>query len=345
MRRKATVKAVTFFITLAFLQVLGECDEILVCGFFSDSVGRYDSLEGQFLGNYETGIGLDGALAARIGPDGLLYVASEGSNQIKRYDPATGDFVDNFVNAGNGLNGPSGITWDSSGNLVVASFNSDSILRYNGSTGVFIDTPVASGGGGLNGPDNGTILGPDGFLYVPSYFSNQIIRYDLQAQTSEVFINGIGRPRVLVFEGDFLFVTSETADAVRRYTLDGTFVDNFIQPGSIIMDEPVGLLFVSDSWFVTSATLDKVLRFNSSGTLADADYVPTGSGGLNGPVFLTSFSILLGDLNGDGVVNLLDVAPFVNLITNGIFQEQGDINQDGAVDLLDVAPFVALLTG
>ena len=47
-----------------------------------------------------------------------------------------------------------------------------------------------------------------------------------------------------------------------------------------------------------------------------------------------------GDVNMDGVLDLLDVAPFVNLIVNDIFQVEGDINEDGVVDILDVAPFV-----
>ena len=55
--------------------------------------------------------------------------------------------------------------------------------------------------------------------------------------------------------------------------------------------------------------------------------------------------VLLGDVNCDGVVDLLDVAPFVEAITLGIFDEKADVNEDGVVDLLDVAPFVAILTG
>ena len=53
---------------------------------------------------------------------------------------------------------------------------------------------------------------------------------------------------------------------------------------------------------------------------------------------------MLGDVNMDGVVNLLDVQPFVNLIANGQFQTEADINQDGLVNLLDVTPFVAILS-
>ncbi len=56
-------------------------------------------------------------------------------------------------------------------------------------------------------------------------------------------------------------------------------------------------------------------------------------------------SILLGDVNCDGSINLLDVGPFVDLLSTGSFDSKADINQDGVVNLLDVAPFVDLLTG
>ncbi len=60
---------------------------------------------------------------------------------------------------------------------------------------------------------------------------------------------------------------------------------------------------------------------------------------------LCESDLLLGDVNLDGVVDLLDVSPFVDLITGGLFQAEADIDQNGVVDLLDVAPFVGLLTG
>lgn len=55
--------------------------------------------------------------------------------------------------------------------------------------------------------------------------------------------------------------------------------------------------------------------------------------------------IIFGDVNLDGTVNLLDVSPFVELLTSTVFQKEADINQDGVVNLLDVAPFVDILTG
>ena len=57
----------------------------------------------------------------------------------------------------------------------------------------------------------------------------------------------------------------------------------------------------------------------------------------------TKTGCFVGDVNGDGDINLLDVAPFVDLLASSMFQCEADINQDGAVNLLDVGPFVELL--
>ena len=53
----------------------------------------------------------------------------------------------------------------------------------------------------------------------------------------------------------------------------------------------------------------------------------------------------IGDINLDGTVDLLDVTPFVELLTSAGFQCEADIDENGTVDLLDVTPFVELLTG
>ena len=81
---------------------------------------------------------------------------------------------------------------------------------------------------------------------------------------------------------------------------------------------------------------------------------PSGNGDPSGPAINVANFLLteeagdagmLGDVNCDGVVDLLDVGPFVDLITENEFSVKADINLDGAVTLLDVGPFVALLTG
>ena len=54
---------------------------------------------------------------------------------------------------------------------------------------------------------------------------------------------------------------------------------------------------------------------------------------------------VLGDVNCDGEVNLLDVDPFISAISNGVLDPKADMNSDGADNLLDVAPFVDVLGG
>ena len=57
-------------------------------------------------------------------------------------------------------------------------------------------------------------------------------------------------------------------------------------------------------------------------------------------------AFVLGDINNDGVVNLLDVAGFVDLLSGaGDFDPAADINGDDAVNLLDVDGFILLLGG
>jgi len=80
-----------------------------------------------------------------------------------------------------------------------------------------------------------------------------------------------------------------------------------------------------------------------SGTTVWPCYLSTQDGIANVYVHKITPGLLLGDINGDGAVNLLDVDPFIELIGNSGFDKAGDINGDGNVDLLDVAGFVELL--
>ena len=55
-------------------------------------------------------------------------------------------------------------------------------------------------------------------------------------------------------------------------------------------------------------------------------------------------TVVLGDVNQDGIVNFLDISPLINLLTLGVFQAEADINGDGMVNFLDISPFITLLT-
>lgn len=266
-------------------------EDLLVSSFFSDQVTRHALPDCGLTGTLQSGVGLDGALCARIGPDGLLYVASEGTDTIQRYNAQSGAFIDTFVTAGSGgLDGPTGMTWNSLGQLVVPSFNNDMVLRYDGVTGAPLEPLVTAGSNGLNGPDNGTIIGPDGDLYVPSYFSNRVLRYDGETGAPvSVFIASIGRPRVLEFRGSSLFITSETADAVREYNAtSGAFIRNFTTPRAGGLDSPIGMAFDSENnLYVSSGTNDNVLRFDAGNGAFEAEVLGPNAFGIDGPTFLT----------------------------------------------------------
>ncbi len=53
---------------------------------------------------------------------------------------------------------------------------------------------------------------------------------------------------------------------------------------------------------------------------------------------------LLGDCNQDGVVDFLDIAPFIALLTTGDYLDEADCDRNGVVNFLDIAPFIDILT-
>ena len=56
-------------------------------------------------------------------------------------------------------------------------------------------------------------------------------------------------------------------------------------------------------------------------------------------------SSINGDVNGDGVVNILDVVAAVNIVLSGEYQASVDLNEDGSVDILDVILIVLIIQG
>ena len=69
---------------------------------------------------------------------------------------------------------------------------------------------------------------------------------------------------------------------------------------------------------------------------------------LNDPKFSDPFEepeIIVGDVNGDGVVTALDISPFVDTLVNGPYSFAADPDLDGKINLLDVDRFIDLLLG
>ena len=56
------------------------------------------------------------------------------------------------------------------------------------------------------------------------------------------------------------------------------------------------------------------------------------------PVFLP------GDVDQNGMVNFLDINPFIGVLASNSFQAEADANQDGVVNFLDISAFIDLLS-
>ena len=209
------------------------------------------NLIGEFISPFS---GFESPDALVYGPDSNLYVSSGNKREnaaIYRFDGQTGALIDKFA-SGEGLFRPYGLAFGPDGLLYVSSFRSDKILRYDGTTGEFVDVFAQRDGtaAGLNGP-NGLLFGPDQSLYVTTQgsvaneegaldfaFPSQILRYDIETGSSEVFVEqpepfakGTGFVSFLGLatspEDEDLYV-SDFAGGIRRYDFDtGTELATF----------------------------------------------------------------------------------------------------------------------
>ena len=68
---------------------------------------------------------------------------------------------------------------------------------------------------------------------------------------------------------------------------------------------------------------------------------------VNGNVVLTMTGVedcLLGDVNQNGVVDFLDIASFIEILTSSSFLKETDCNQDNMVNFLDISASISILS-
>lgn len=230
---------------------------------------------------------------AIVGPDGLLYVSGQTSDNVQRYNADTGAFVDEFIAAGTGgLASANGLAFGPDGNLYVVDYNGQEVLRFNGTTGAFIDVFASTG---FSGPYD-LAFGPDGNLYVNDFNDSNVRRFNgTTGAFIDVFVTpgsgGLDTPEQMAFGPDGnLYIASTNTDEVLRYNgTTGAFIDVFVAAGGAAdLDEPTGLAFGPDGNLYVADFVDNVvLRFNgTTGAFID-QYITPGLGGLTDPVFLT----------------------------------------------------------
>ena len=268
-----------------------DCDyRLLVSGYYSN-VHVYDACSGVHLRKLDDAPGrLAGPQAVKIGPDGLIWVVSEGTGKILRYRADTYDFVDTFADVGPGW-GLTGFAFGAAGDVYLASYERSVLRRYAVATGAQLGADV--GNNALAGPDNGTLTGPDGKIYIPGYGSSNIVRYDPAAGTFGVYVpsqsNGLDRTRGLLLspDGTKLYVSSERSGQILRYVFATGAFDREIRGNLGVV---TGLAWHPDGSLLVALgvqTNGRVVKLDpDNGSLRGVMVAANGSGGLSGPTYV-----------------------------------------------------------
>lgn len=268
---------------------------------------------------------LDTTRPMTLGPDGTLYVASEGTNSVLRYDGRTGKPLGTFVQPGaGGLDLPTGLAFGPDGHLYVSSRDSHEVLRYNGTTGAFLGVFVQAGAGGIDWPHH-LFFDSSGSLIVSGFGSGSVVRYNgvTGAFVDYVFAPGtpgLSGPAGILQDdsGRFLVCSYGNGQILARdpggapYVLVPAGVSPFSGPEQAVV-APDGSLLV-----VYAGGNGGVARFAANGTLLGVLVVGLAGGLSDEPTTLLVLPAPCpADIDQNDAVNTNDFFAFLGLYQQG----------------------------
>lgn len=144
-------------------------------------------------------------------PNGDILVGDMGSNDVRRYDGATGNFVSVF----GAVPGPADMVFGPNGNLFVCSYTQGGVFELNGTTGAFVaqHAPAVSFA-------NDILFMPDGRRIVTSMGDNQAHAFSSTWLPLTTFAGtGWGRPHGIDLSphDGHIYVVDGVTNAVHRF--------------------------------------------------------------------------------------------------------------------------------
>jgi DNA-binding beta-propeller fold protein YncE len=262
-------------------------NHLFVSGYFSNNVAIYDACSGTFLRQLEEAGRIQGAQAVHYNAaDDLIYVVSEGNDQIQRYrHDAAYTFFDVFAQFAADFD-PTGLAFGPGGEVYVASYGTSRVIELDRFSGATVGTVLPSDSG-LLGADNGLMVSADGKLYVPGYDTSTVARVDLATSDvdADFVVSGTGglfETRGIVDEGGTILVGGEGSGAVYRFDAgDGTLVETLITG----LNRPTGMTLDTDGTLLVLSG-NRVRRYDRDTGAMLAVVANGAAGGISGGTYV-----------------------------------------------------------
>lgn len=302
--------------------VIDDSRNLYTAGFSASQIYKHDLATGTgslFVASVPSPSGLT------IGPNGNLFVSSQGADEVIEIDITTGAQVSVFVVAGSGgLSDPYGLIFGPDGHLYVVSGGNNSVLKYDGTTGTSMGAFVSSGSGGLSAPRQ-LLFDSRGELLVTSSNTNQVLRYDGANGSSLGQFNDLQSPSqpwgIAMRPNGHIFVAEHSlgggAPRVIEFFPDGRYYRRFVRGDNSGLQSNTGLAFAPPSSFDCNQNGVIDACDISSGQFADVDQ--------NGILDICESA----DSDGDGVPDGIDNC---SAVANA---NQSDYDDDGVGDACD----------
>ena len=233
--------------------------------------------------------------------DDSLYVSSNLTHEILRYDVSSGTFLGKLIDRENSsLRSPTGLTFGPDNNLYVASSKTNEILRYDPKNEKPVDEKfVTDKSNGLNSPTHLEIKNKK--ICVSSNFNKSINCYHQDSgEILDKHVLSFGneipyRDNSIIGPDGVTYVSNNLASEIVK--LEGTDSELIIETGDSFLRTPSYLTFKDGYLYVGSD--DKIFKFDGNeGGFIDV-FVATNDGSLRNPqgLLFTNDSLLVNSYN------------------------------------------------